>query len=161
MVPLKFGLDWNNSPFTVLVSVYATDGTVAITHGGVEVGQGIDTKVPGALGTGPALPAYCSISMPCKVAQVAARTLGVPLDMIVIKPSNSLTNPNGASTGGSTTSELACLVGGVRGGRGMCVYMYPEINMYAYQYIHYVCTYMYVYVWCAHILMWTGCAQCL
>ena len=87
VVPLKFGLDWNNSPFTVLVSVYATDGTVAITHGGVEVGQGIDTKV----------------------AQVAARTLGVPLDMIVIKPSNSLTNPNGASTGGSTTSELACL----------------------------------------------------
>lgn len=71
VVPLKFGLDWNNSPFTVLVSVYATDGTVAITHGGVEVGQGIDTKVPGALGTGPALPAYCSISMPCKVAQVA------------------------------------------------------------------------------------------
>eukprot|EP00731_Ephydatia_muelleri_P028954 Em0020g598a len=87
MVPLKFGLGWNNSPFTVLVSVYATDGTVAVTHGGVEVGQGIDTKV----------------------AQVAARTLGIPLDMIVIKPSNSLTNPNGASTGGSTTSELACL----------------------------------------------------
>lgn len=62
-----------------------------------------------------------------QVAQVAARTLGIPLDMIVIKPSNSLTNPNGASTGGSTTSELACLVGGVDGGgggRGACVYVH-------------------------------------
>ena len=47
MVPLKFGINWNNSPFTVLVSIYATDGTVAVTHGGVEMGQGIDTKVRG------------------------------------------------------------------------------------------------------------------
>ena len=45
VVPLKFGLGWNGAPYTVLVSIYATDGTVAVTHGGVEVGQGINTKV--------------------------------------------------------------------------------------------------------------------
>ena len=45
-----------------------------------------------------------------QVAQVAAKTLGISIDMIKIKPSNSLTNPNGMTTGGSISSELACLV---------------------------------------------------
>ena len=46
MVPLKWGVMWNNkSPYTVMVSIYANDGTVAIAHGGIEIGQGINTKV--------------------------------------------------------------------------------------------------------------------
>ena len=46
MVPLKYFLDWSeNVPYTLFVSVYASDGTVAICHGGVEIGQGINTKV--------------------------------------------------------------------------------------------------------------------
>ena len=45
MMPLRFGIAWNGAPYTVLVSIYFNDGTVAIAHGGVEVGQGINTKV--------------------------------------------------------------------------------------------------------------------
>jgi len=45
-VPLKFGLAWENIGFyTVMISIYAADGTVAVTHGGIEIGQGINTKV--------------------------------------------------------------------------------------------------------------------
>lgn len=45
MVPLKFGMAIGSSPYSVLVSVYANDGSVAVVHGGVEIGQGINTKV--------------------------------------------------------------------------------------------------------------------
>ena len=44
MVPLKFAILWENMG-TVLVDVYATDGSVAVAHAGVEIGQGINTKV--------------------------------------------------------------------------------------------------------------------
>ena len=88
MVPLKFDIDYAGALYTVLVSIYAGDGTVAITHGGVECGQGVDTKV----------------------CQVAALTLGVPMERVKIKPCSTLTSPNSVSTGGSITSELSCLV---------------------------------------------------
>ena len=42
--PVRFGLVYG-SPYTVFVSIYFVDGTVAIAHGGVEIGQGINTKV--------------------------------------------------------------------------------------------------------------------
>ena len=46
MVPLRWSVIWNGqSPYTVMVSIYAVDGTVAIAHGGIEIGQGINTKV--------------------------------------------------------------------------------------------------------------------
>ena len=45
-----------------------------------------------------------------QVAQVAAKTLGIPLEMIKVKPSMTLTNPNGLTTGGSITSEMNCFV---------------------------------------------------
>ena len=44
-MPVKFPVDWNNAPFTVFVSIYSVDGTVAIAHAGIEMGQGINVKV--------------------------------------------------------------------------------------------------------------------
>lgn len=39
------------------------------------------------------------------MAQIAAYTLGIDLDMVSIKPSNSLTSPNSDQTGGSLNSD--------------------------------------------------------
>lgn len=65
------------------VNIYM-DGTVGVGHSGVEVGQGIDTKV----------------------AQCVAHTLGIPLDLISIDPTTSFVATNADPTGGSITSGL-------------------------------------------------------
>jgi len=44
LVPMKYEIQYTGN-FSALVSIYAADGTVAVTHGGVECGQGINTKV--------------------------------------------------------------------------------------------------------------------
>lgn len=87
MVPMQFPLV-HYGALHAQVSIYAKDGTVAISHGGIEIGQGINTKA----------------------AQVAAFTLGIPLEKIAIKPTTSMTSPNAAMTGGSMTSEVVCYV---------------------------------------------------
>ncbi|KAJ2951526.1 hypothetical protein O0L34_g13677 [Tuta absoluta] len=69
--------------FDVTVSVYHGDGTVTITHGGIEMGQGINTKA----------------------AQVAAYLLKIPLEKIQIKANNTIIAPNSFITGGSLTSQ--------------------------------------------------------
>uniref|UniRef100_A0A182R8Q6 FAD-binding PCMH-type domain-containing protein n=1 Tax=Anopheles funestus TaxID=62324 RepID=A0A182R8Q6_ANOFN len=86
MVPMQYPLV-HFGALHAQVSIYAKDGTVSISHGGIEVGQGINTKA----------------------AQVAAFTLGIPLEKISIKPTTSMTSPNAAMTGGSMTSEVVCL----------------------------------------------------
>merc|ERR1719153_1905794 len=70
-----------------LISVFGLDGTISVAHNGIEMGQGMNTKV----------------------AQVVAHSLGVPIDLIQIKPVTALTNPNGSTTGGSAGSETNCL----------------------------------------------------
>ncbi len=41
---------------------------------------------------------------------MAAKTLGVSVNMVKIKPTNTLIGPNDMNTGGSIGSELNCLV---------------------------------------------------
>nr|CAD7398612.1 unnamed protein product [Timema cristinae] len=85
LVPMQFDMPYFGS-FHAIVSIYGGDGTVTVSHGGIEGGQGINTKV----------------------AQVCAYILGVPLDLVSIKPSNTLTAANDIATGGSITSESCC-----------------------------------------------------
>uniref|UniRef100_A0A182M2C9 Indole-3-acetaldehyde oxidase n=1 Tax=Anopheles culicifacies TaxID=139723 RepID=A0A182M2C9_9DIPT len=71
IMPMQYPLELNSMKNAV-VSVYTDDGTVSITHGGIEMGQGINTKV----------------------AQVAAHLLGIPIEKIVVHPTDSLLNAN-------------------------------------------------------------------
>lgn len=82
MIPLTADIFYTGN-FNALISIYHADGSVMITHGGIEMGQGINTKA----------------------AQVCAYILGIPLEKISVKPSNSFTSPNAIVTGGSIGSE--------------------------------------------------------
>ncbi|XP_052797561.1 xanthine dehydrogenase/oxidase-like isoform X2 [Mya arenaria] len=86
VVPLKFGIDWRGVRYGSQVAIFWPDGTIAITHGGIELGQGVNTKA----------------------AQVCAYELGVPIDLIKVKATNSNTTANSITTGGSITSENVC-----------------------------------------------------
>ncbi|WAR19141.1 XDH-like protein, partial [Mya arenaria] len=86
VVPVKFGMMWSLDMFTAVVSIYGHDGTVAVTHGGTECGQGINTKV----------------------AQVVAYELGISVDMVSVKSTVSTIAANNFTTGGSVTSEGCC-----------------------------------------------------
>jgi xanthine dehydrogenase/oxidase len=85
IVPMRFYIEYFGS-LHAFVSIYHRDGSVSVTVGGIEMGQGLNTKV----------------------AQTAAHILGVPLDKIIIKPSDCLTAPNAIVTGGSIGSEISC-----------------------------------------------------
>ena len=45
MVPLRYSIGLGGAKFTVMVSVFTGDGSVSVVHGGIEMGQGINTKV--------------------------------------------------------------------------------------------------------------------
>ncbi|XP_047508503.1 xanthine dehydrogenase/oxidase-like isoform X1 [Pieris napi] len=83
-------MKWNSkSPYysDVNISVLRGDGTVIITHGGVEIGQGINTKA----------------------IQVCAYYFGISVDKIKVKTNNTTFNPNTMATVGSTTSQAICI----------------------------------------------------
>lgn len=56
------------------------------------------------------------------MAQVASKVLGIPIEKIRIKPTDSMLCPNGVWTGASITSELNCLV-------SLCVYTYVYMRV--------------------------------
>merc|ERR1719444_152033 len=76
-----FGIKYN-----CLLSVFAGDGTISVTHSGIEMGQGINTKVQ----------------------QVIANELGVDINIIKMKSAMNVISPNATVTGGSFGSELNC-----------------------------------------------------
>ena len=87
MIPIKYGISYTYRPMNqggAYVVVFSSDGTVTIEHGGIEMGQGIHTKV----------------------AQIAADVLDIDLKMIRVGVSDSSTVPNASSTGASTGTDL-------------------------------------------------------
>jgi xanthine dehydrogenase/oxidase len=84
IVPVRSGVGWHGNHQIAEVSIFG-DGTVLVTHSGVEIGQGIDTKV----------------------AQAVAYGLGIPITLIEVGTHNTTTIANEAPTGGSVTSGIA------------------------------------------------------
>ncbi|KAL5219138.1 hypothetical protein ABZP36_019822 [Zizania latifolia] len=86
MVPTKFGISFTAKFMNqagALVQVY-TDGSVLVTHGGVEMGQGLHTKV----------------------AQVAASSFNIPLSSVFISETSTDKVPNASPTAASASSDL-------------------------------------------------------
>ncbi|PNW76169.1 hypothetical protein CHLRE_12g545101v5 [Chlamydomonas reinhardtii] len=84
--PTKFGISFTTKFLNqagALVHVYL-DGTVLVTHGGVEMGQGLHTKM----------------------AQVAAQALNVPLSKVFISETSTDKVPNASPTAASASSDM-------------------------------------------------------
>lgn len=45
VMPNRFGILWSGSQFNTHVIIHHGDGSVSIAHGGIDMGQGINTKV--------------------------------------------------------------------------------------------------------------------
>ncbi|CAH1402822.1 unnamed protein product [Nezara viridula] len=82
LMPMKFGKFFFSNYYST-VSIFYNDGTVAISTGGIEMGQGLNTKV----------------------AQVCAYALGIDVSMIKIKPCYNLMSPNNETTAGNIGTD--------------------------------------------------------
>jgi xanthine dehydrogenase large subunit len=86
ITPVKFGISFTATLFNqagALVHVYL-DGSVQVNHGGVEMGQGLNTKV----------------------AQIVADELGVPLRKVLATASDTSKVPNASATAASAGTDL-------------------------------------------------------
>uniref|UniRef100_A0A8C4LJC9 FAD-binding PCMH-type domain-containing protein n=1 Tax=Equus asinus TaxID=9793 RepID=A0A8C4LJC9_EQUAS len=86
IVPTKFGINFAISFLNqagALILVY-TDGSVLLTHGGTEMGQGLHTKM----------------------VQVASRALKIPTSKIYISETSTNTVPNTSPTAASISTDL-------------------------------------------------------
>jgi xanthine dehydrogenase large subunit len=86
LMPICFGISFTKTPMNQarsLVHVY-TDGSVAVSTGAVEMGQGVNTKI----------------------AQVAARIFSLPIDRVRVHTTNTLRIANTSPTAASAAADL-------------------------------------------------------
>lgn len=86
IMPVCFGISFTKTPMNQarsLVHVY-TDGSVAVSTGAVEMGQGVNTKM----------------------AQVAARTFGLGIGQVKVHTTNTLRIANTSPTAASAAADL-------------------------------------------------------
>ncbi|MDP2434453.1 MAG: molybdopterin-dependent oxidoreductase [archaeon] len=89
LLPTKFGLAFTATFLnqgSALVHVY-TDGSVLISHGGIEMGQGLHTK--------------------CQA--IAADALGIDPSRVYISESSTATIPNASPSAASMSSDIYCM----------------------------------------------------
>ncbi|MGH9946544.1 MAG: xanthine dehydrogenase molybdopterin binding subunit [Pyrinomonadaceae bacterium] len=85
-MPVCFGISFTKTPMNQarsLVHVY-TDGSVAVSTGAVEMGQGVNTKI----------------------AQVAAKVFGLPIEKVKVHTTNTLRIANTSPTAASAAADL-------------------------------------------------------
>ncbi|XP_066202304.1 aldehyde oxidase [Saccopteryx leptura] len=86
MVPMKYPIGFGSraaGQASALVHIYL-DGSVLVTHGGIEMGQGVHTKM----------------------IQVASRELGMPLSNVHLRGTSTETIPNANVSGGSVVADF-------------------------------------------------------
>jgi len=86
MMPVCFGISFTKTPMNQarsLVHVY-TDGSIAVSTGAVEMGQGVNTKI----------------------AQVAASMFGLPIEAVRLHTTNTLRIANTSPTAASAAADL-------------------------------------------------------
>jgi xanthine dehydrogenase large subunit len=86
MTPVKFGISFTATFYNqagALVLIYR-DGSVQVNHGGTEMGQGLFTKI----------------------RQIAAQSLGLPLEAIRLMPTSTAKVPNTSPSAASASTDL-------------------------------------------------------
>jgi len=86
LTPVKFGISFTATFLNqagALVNVY-TDGTMLVNHGGIEMGQGLYTKMQ----------------------QIAAAEMGISLDKVKVNATNTSKVPNSSPTAASSGADL-------------------------------------------------------
>ena len=86
ITPVKFGISFTTIHLNqagALVHIY-TDGSVHLNHGGIEMGQGTNTKI----------------------AQLVANAFGLPYEKIKISSTNTSKVPNTSASAASSTTDL-------------------------------------------------------
>jgi xanthine dehydrogenase large subunit len=86
LTPVKFGISFTATQFNqagALVHVY-TDGSVRVSHGGTEMGQGLHTKV----------------------GAIVAQTLGIRATQVVVSATDTDNIPNASATAASSGTDL-------------------------------------------------------
>ncbi|WP_117234981.1 xanthine dehydrogenase molybdopterin binding subunit [Vibrio maerlii] len=86
LTPVKFGISFTATHLNqagALVHVY-TDGSIQVSHGGTEMGQGLHTKV----------------------AQIVAQTFSVPMDLVLVTSTRTDKVPNSSPTAASSGADL-------------------------------------------------------
>lgn len=86
LTPVKFGIAFTATHLNqagALIHIY-TDGSVQVSHGGTEMGQGLHTKIQ----------------------QIVAQTLGIPFELVLMTSTRTDKVPNTSPTAASSSTDL-------------------------------------------------------